>query len=173
MLAACGDKAETREEHGHAPETHMETNIVGVTDEQMKTAGIVVGTVEMKNLTSSISVNGTLAVPNQNKALITSLANGVVRSLYIQPGDFVRKGQVIGTIANTEISGIQQQLISIHSQINYSEKELKRQRELVEGNAAPLKNQQRVESELNGLKAQRNALERQLTALGISASDNI
>lgn len=173
MLAACSDKPETKEEHGHATETHAETNIVGVTDIQMKTAGIAVGTVEMKNLTSSISVNGTLAVPNQNKALITSLANGVVRSLNIQPGDFVRKGQVIGSIANTEISGIQQQLISIRSQIDYSEKDLKRQREMVDGNAAPLKNLQRVESELNGLRAQRNAIERQLTALGISASDNI
>ncbi|MBL7718950.1 MAG: efflux RND transporter periplasmic adaptor subunit [Flavipsychrobacter sp.] len=139
----------------------------------MKTAGIVVGSVEMKNLTSSLSVNGTLAVPNQNKALITSLSGGIVRSINVQPGSYVRKGQVIGTIANTELSGIQQQLISINAQIKFAEQEQKRQKELVAGNAAPLKNLQKVEAELNGLRAQRNALQGQLTALGVSTSGSI
>lgn len=173
LLSACGSKPEVKEEHGHEEETHSEGNTVTVTNTQMKTVGITVGKLEMKNLTSSLSVNGTLAVPNQNKALVTSLANGIVRTLNIQPGDYVKKGQVIGSIANTEISGIQQQLISIRSQVDYSEKELKRQRELVEGNAAPMKNLQRVESELKGLQAQRRALERQLSVLGISVSDDI
>ncbi|MBN8670817.1 MAG: efflux RND transporter periplasmic adaptor subunit [Chitinophagales bacterium] len=139
----------------------------------MKTAGIVLGSIEMKNLTSSLSVNGTLAVPNQNKALITSLSGGIVRSINVQPGSYVRKGQIIGTIVNTELSGIQQQLISINAQIKYAEQEQKRQKELVAGNAAPLKNLQKVEAELNGLRAQRNALQGQLSALGVSASGSI
>lgn len=131
------------------------------------------GTIEMKNLTTSISVNGTLAVPNQNKALVTSLAGGVLRTLKIQPGDFVQKGQVIGTIANTELSGIQQQLISINAQLKLAEQEQARQKELVSGNAAPLKNLQKVEAELSSLRGQRTALQNQLSALGISSSGGI
>ncbi|MDX2001844.1 MAG: efflux RND transporter periplasmic adaptor subunit [Chitinophagales bacterium] len=172
LLGACGNKTETTE-HSETEENHQESNIVSLTDEQMKTAEIVIGSVEMKNLTTSLSVNGTLAVPNQNKALITSLSGGIVRSINIQPGSYVRKGQVIGTIVNTELSGIQQQLISINAQIKFAEQEQKRQRELVAGNAAPLKNLQKVEAELNGLRAQRNALQGQLSALGVSSSGSI
>ncbi|HEY1032107.1 MAG TPA: efflux RND transporter periplasmic adaptor subunit, partial [Flavipsychrobacter sp.] len=172
MITACNQKPESSKD---APETeeHTESNVVSLNDAQMKTAGIELSAIEMKNLTTSISVNGTLAVPNQNKAIITSLSTGVLRTLTVQPGDFVKKGQVIGSIANTELSGIQQQFISINSQIKFSEQELKRQRELVDGNAAPLKNVQRTESELNGLRAQQNALKKQLTTLGVSANGDI
>ena len=173
VLAACGDKQEAETKQTETEEHHEDTDIVSLTDAQVKTAEVRLGTVEMKNLTTSISVNGTLAVPNQNKALVTSLVGGVLQTLKVQPGNTVHKGQVIGTIANTEISGIQQQLISINAQLKYAEQEQKRQKELVAGNAAPLKNLQRVESELSGLKAQRNALQQQLSALGVPSSGTI
>lgn len=172
LLAACGDTAKKEEEHKEE-EGHDEATIVSVSNEQMKTVGISLGAIEMKNLTTSISVNGTLAVPNQNKALVTSLAGGVLRTLNVQPGDMVRKGQVIGTIVNTELSGIQQQLVSINAQLKLAEQEEDRQRDLVSGNAAPLKNLQKAQAELSSLKAQKSALQKQLSALGMSVSDNI
>ena len=82
FLAACGGDADKKEE-SETEESHEESTLVSVTNEQMNTVGIGLGTIEMKNLTTSISVNGTLAVPNQNKALITSLAGGVLRTLRI------------------------------------------------------------------------------------------
>ena len=51
-----------------------------------------------------------------------------------------------------------------------SEIELKRQKELVEGNAAPLKRLQQVQTELVTLKTQRSGLQKQLSALGASQS---
>lgn len=168
---SCGEKktVQTTEVEEH----HEVTNLVSLTDEQMKAANIVIGSIELKNLTTAISVNGTLEVPSQNKALVTSLVGGVVRSITIQPGDYVKKGQVIGTIANKDVSDIQQQLLSINAQLRFAEQEQKRQRELVAGNAAPYKNLQRVESEISGLRAQRRALQKQLAALGVSSSSNI
>lgn len=172
LLTACEQKPETAAIQASA-EHHDDDNTVSLTDTQMKTAGVEIGNIEMKNLTTSIRVTGTLAVPNQNKAVLTSLTSGTLRTLNVQPGDLVRKGQVIGTIANTELSSVQQQLVTINSQLTYSEQELKRQRELVAGNAAPLKNVQKAEAELNGLKAQQNALKRQLETLGVPSSSSI
>lgn len=152
-------------------ETHTEeapSNIVPLTELQMKTAGIELGIIELKNLKNSVKANGVLKVPNQNKAFVTSVNSGVVRSLHIQPGSFVRKGQVIATIVNPDVAGIQQQLQTINAQITLNEIEFKRQQELVEGNAAPLKNVQRVQTELTTLKATRNSLQKQLSTMGIS-----
>lgn len=172
LMAACGQKSETQSTEVKEEHT-SDSSLVSLTEMQMKTASVELDTIEMKNLTTSIRVNGTLAVPNQNKAVITSLANGVLRTLQVQPGAYVSKGQQIGTIANTELSSIQQQLVSINSQIVFAEQEQKRQRELVAGNAAPMKNLQKAEAELNGLKAQQTALKRQLEVLGVSSKGGI
>src|SRR5690606_17839120 len=121
FFAACGHQ---HDDHAHdhtgedtththngngAQGTHVhEEDVVTLSQKQVEMAGISTGYLEMKNLTSYINVNGKLAVPNQNKALVTSLTGGVLKSLNVQPGDNVRKGQVIGTIVNTEATGLQQ-----------------------------------------------------------------
>ncbi|TKK66417.1 efflux RND transporter periplasmic adaptor subunit [Ilyomonas limi] len=136
----------------------------------MKTADIELGTLERKNLKTSIKANGMLTVPNQNKALVTSVNSGVIKTLLIQPGSFVRKGQTIATIVNPDVARLQQDLQTTNAQINLSEIELSRQQELVQGNAAPLKNVQRVQTELATLIATRNALQKQLSTMGISVA---
>lgn len=178
FLAACqsGEESNSKEvetaEAGHEEGGHEEagSNAVSLTSEQLKTGGITTGSIEMKNLRSSIRANGTLMVPNQNKALITSLSSGVLRSLTIQPGSYVRKGQVVATIINPEAAQSQQELQEVNSQIIFAETELKRQRVLVAGDAAPLKNVQRAQAELTSLRSRRNSLQKQLIALGISPS---
>lgn len=170
LIASCSSK---KAEPAKEPEEHHEEapgNFVSLTDEQMKTAGIELGQIELKNLKSSIRANGTLTVPNQNKALVTSINSGVLKTLLIQPGSFVRKGQAVATIINPDVASLQQELQTTNAQISLSEIELRRQRELVEGNAAPLKNVQRVQTELATLRVTRNALQKQLTAMGISAA---
>lgn len=167
LLTSCGNqKTEVKTEEEHHEEEL--TNFVTLTDVQMKTAGIEVGTIELKNLKTSIKANGMLTVPNQNKALVTSVNSGVIKSLLIQPGNFVRMGQTIATIINPDVARLQQELQTTNAQISLNEIELKRQQELVEGNAAPLKNVQRVQTELATLRATKNSLQKQLNTMGIS-----
>ncbi|HJY22808.1 MAG TPA: efflux RND transporter periplasmic adaptor subunit [Hanamia sp.] len=169
LLTSCDStKTETVKEEAHTEEAP--SNFVSLTELQIKTAGIELGSIEQKNLKNSIKANGILSVPNQNKAFVTSVNSGVIRTLLVQPGDFVRKGQVVATIVNPDVAGLQQQLQTINAQISLNEIEYNRQKELVAGNAAPLKNVQRVQTELLTLKATRNSLQKQLSTMGISAS---
>lgn len=168
-LAACGtNKAEPAK--AEEPEHHeeAESNIVSLSEEQIKTAGIGLGQVELKNLKTSIRASGMLSVPNQNKGLVTTLYSGVIKTLLVQPGSYVRQGQVIATVVNPDIVELQQELLTVNAEINLAETELRRQRELVEGNAAPLKNVQQVETRLRTLRAQRSATQKQLSTLGLS-----
>ncbi len=174
LLPACGGKkggeAKTEEhgaEEGHSDE-HANENTATLTDEQMKTIGVELGVIEQKELTNSIKASGTLTVPNQNKAFVTPLYSGVVRSLHVQPGSMVRQGQVIATIVNPDLIQMQQQLQQVNAQIKLAEIEVKRQQELVEGNAAPLKRLQQVQTELATLRTQRTGLQKQLGAVGAS-----
>jgi len=167
LLASCtGKKAEPAKEDD--PKEDVQTNEVSITELQMKTAAIELGTIELKNLKTSIKANGMLSVPNQNKAFITSVNSGVIKTLHIQPGSFVNKGQAVATIVNPDVARLQQELQTVNAQISLDEIEYARQKELVEGNAAPLKNVQRVETELTTLKVTRNSLQKQLSAMGIS-----
>ena len=124
----------------------------------------------MKNLATAIKANGLLSVPNQNKALVTSVTHGTVRTLAVQPGSYVNKGQVIATILNPDIAQLQQQSQTTQAQLTLAEQEYARQKELVAGNAAPLKNLQKAEAERAALKAAKRSQQMQLFALGIPQS---
>ena len=178
LLAACkSNKSEGKDEIkktedakiGDAKPAGEESNIIGITAAQMKAVGIETDTLQFKDLTATVKVNGMLTVPNQNKALVTSVTNGVVKTLLVQPGNFVNKGQVIATIINPDVAQIQQQLQIANAQIKMAEIEQNRQKELVQGDAAPLKNLQRVNTELATLRATKNALQQQLGTMGISS----
>ena len=86
------------------------------------------GSIEQKQLTASVRANGTLRVPNQNKASINSLYSGIIKSLLIQPGDVVKKGAVIATIANPDFILAQEEYLGIQPKIILAEQEYNRQR---------------------------------------------
>ena len=152
---------------GHADE-HGNTNTAILTDEQIKSIGIELGVIEEKQLTASLKTNGVLQVPNQNKASVNSLYSGVIKSLLIQPGNYVRKGQTIATIANPDFIQAQSEYLSVNSKIVLAELEVKRQRDLNAGNAGALKNLQAAETELRTLRTLKSTLEQQIKLMGIN-----
>src|ERR1043165_6712644 len=99
VFAACSGKnnsesAKTAASPKEEEPEHENSNEATLTAEQMKTIGIQLGTVEQKRLTASLKTNGVLKVPNQNRASINSVYSGVIKSLLVQPGNTVSKGQV-------------------------------------------------------------------------------
>ncbi len=169
-FVSCSSKgtAETATtEEGHTDE-HANTNTALLTDEQIKSIGIELGVIEEKQLTASLKTNGVLQVPNQNKASVNSLYSGVIKSLLIQPGNYVRKGQTIATIANPDFIQAQSEYLSVNSKIVLAELEVKRQRDLNAGNAGALKNLQSAETELRTLRTLKSTLEQQIKLMGIN-----
>lgn len=172
-FSSCGGKDKTEEvaatEEGQKDEHEEEnSNVAVLTDEQIKSIGIELGTIEEKQLTASIKVNGVLKVPNQNKASVNSLYSGVIKSLLVQPGNFVRKGQTIATVANPEFIQVQSELLNVNSKMILAELEVKRQKELNAGNAGALKNLQAAESELRTLRTLKSTLTQQIQLMGIN-----
>ncbi|MGU3374163.1 efflux RND transporter periplasmic adaptor subunit [Chryseobacterium sp. M5A1_1a] len=174
LAVSCGKKESTEEKvpekteqkekaHEEAPET-----IASLTGEQMKSVGVALGSVEMKELTSTIKANGLLSVPNSNKATITSLYGGIIKTINIQVGSIVKKGQIIATIANPEYIQLQEDYLTTNSRIAYAEQEFRRQRELFDNDAGAKKNLQSADAELKTLRTKRASLLKQLQMMGIN-----
>ncbi len=173
---SCGSgKDETAAQAGESeaqvhPNEHENENTTTLTSEQIRSIGIETGSIEQKQLTASVRANGTLRVPNQNKASVNSLYSGIIKSLLIQPGDVVKKGAVIATIANPDFMLAQEEYLGIQPKIILAEQEYNRQKELNEGNAGALKNLQAAASNLTALNTRKAALEQQIRLMGIGLS---
>lgn len=173
---SCSNKGNTeaaKSEEEHTDEDtdeHASPTIAVLSEEQIKSIGIELGTIEEKQLTAALKTNGVLKVPNQNKAKVNSVYSGVIKSLLIQPGSLVRKGQIIATIANPEFIQVQSQYLGITAKISFAELEVKRQKELNEGNAGALKNLQAAETELRNLRTLKSTLAQQIQLMGINPS---
>ncbi|GGH12255.1 cation efflux system protein [Mucilaginibacter phyllosphaerae] len=170
MVTSCTQQEKPKEADTEKEAAPAQANTVSLTTAQIKTAGIELGKIEMKNLATAIKANGLLSVPNQNKALVTSVTNGTIKTLTVQPGNYVNKGQVIATILNPDIAQLQQASQTTQAQLTLAQQEYERQKELVAGNAAPLKNLQKAEAELAALKSTKRSQQLQLSAMGISQS---
>lgn len=156
---------EKEAEHEEAPQT-----IATLTEEQMKAVGVKLGTIEVKELTAMIKANGILNVPNSNMASVASMFGGVIQTLPIQEGSYVKKGQVIATISNPEFIIAQEQYLTVLSRITYAEQEFRRQKELFDNDAGAKKNLQNSSAELKTLRSQKASLSRQLQMMGINPS---
>jgi len=169
LLISCGSKeSKPPEEEQKATTEEAEPTIASLTAEQIKTVNIQYGTIEQKQLTATLKANGALRVPNNNKANVTSLYGGVVKSINVQLGDFVKKGQVIATIANPQFIQLQEEYLSTSSKIIFAEQEVARQKELNEGNAGALKNYQSANAELKSMRTRRASLQQQIQLMGIN-----
>lgn len=173
-IAACGGKSNTPGEATTKEENNKtegkSPGAATLTTEQMKTIGVELGVIEDKELTFSLKANGILRVPNQNKASVNSVYGGVIKSLLVQPGSVVSKGQTIATIGNPEFIQAQSQYLNVVTKIALSELEVKRQQELNAGNAGALKNLQAAETELKTLRNLRSTLAQQIQLMGINPS---
>jgi cobalt-zinc-cadmium efflux system membrane fusion protein len=171
VFASCNSNK--KENHGEETEHHDEhenTNTATLTAEQMKSIKIELGSIEKKQLTASLKANGLLRVPNNNKANATAMFGGVIKSILVQTGNSVTKGQTIATISNTNFITMQEEFLSTSAKVDLAQLEFERQKTLKEGNAASLKTFQQAEAELKSLKAKKASLQSQLALAGINTA---
>ncbi len=171
-MTACNGKsnrtADTKTTEEKHQDEHRNPGTATLTEQQMKAIGVELGVIEEKELTSSLKANGFLRVPNQNKASVNSVYSGVIKTLLVQPGSKVSKGQIIASIANPEFIQVQSEYLSVNTKIILAELEVKRQKELNAGNAGALKNLQAAETELRTLRNLQSTLAQQIQLMGIN-----
>lgn len=165
--AASNDEMHEADSAGHTDD-HENEGVATLTAKQMESINIQLGTIEQKQLTASLRANGILKVPNQNRAFATTLMGGIVKSLLVQAGSTVKKGQTLASITNMTFITLQEDYLRTKADIELAETEVARQQTLKDGNAGSLKTLQQAESALKVLHTKKSSLERQLDLIGIN-----
>lgn len=162
FLTACKSKTNTVEN-----ETVKETNIVTLTDAQYKNAGIEVGKLQSKSLSSILKVSGKIDVPPQNMVSISVPMGGYLKTTKLLPGMHVNKGEVIAVIEDQQYIQLQQDYLATKAKLQFAQLDYERQKELNQSKANSDKVFQQAAADYKLLEITLNALAEKLRLVGI------
>lgn len=154
-------------DHGHDHETATNEDEVHLLQKQMDVMNIHLGQFQHLDLSKTVKSNGKLQLPPQNKASVSALVGGRVASIDVLEGDYVKKGQVLARIEHPSFIEMQEQYMTVKSQLGFAEQDFQRKKDLNRDSISSLKSFQQSESEYNGLKAKFGGLEAKLKLFGV------
>ncbi|HET9433514.1 MAG TPA: efflux RND transporter periplasmic adaptor subunit, partial [Chitinophagaceae bacterium] len=129
-LFACSSDKE-QETAAAVPEA---SDMITLTDEQVRSAGIQTGVIGKSTLNSELKVNGLVDVPPQNIVSVSFPLGGYLKTTKLLPGMHVRRGEVIAIMEDQALVQLQQDYLMAVAKLNYLEKDFDRQKMLHENN---------------------------------------
>ena len=126
---------------------------VSLTSAQYAVAGIQLGQLAPRPLSSVLKVTGVLDVPPQNQVSVSVPFGGYVRRITLEPGTRVRKGQTLLTLENPDYIQLQQDYLDNKAKLEYADLEFARQQELSRDNVTAVKTFQQTRSNRQSLQA--------------------
>jgi cobalt-zinc-cadmium efflux system membrane fusion protein len=166
FLSSCGTGS-SKEVAGEVKEI-LPDNIVELNVDQYKMAGVKMGTVELRTLSNLIKINGLISALPQNIATVSTPLGGFIKKTSLTQGSIIKKGQILAMIENTEFIDLQQNYLESKNQLEYTEADYNRQKDLYKDNISSAKSFQQITSEYKTLKGKVNALGQKLALIGIN-----
>ena len=157
---------ETREE---AAEEHHEGepgNVVELTPEAVKAAGIQIVQVRQRVAITALVATGTIEANQQRMQQVSPLVSGRVDRMFAAPGDRVRAGQPLAILSSPEVAELHGKLLEAQARASLAESNLRRLRKLSELGAAAGKDLAAGESEVTSARAEVEHVRGSLMALG-------
>lgn len=139
-----------------------------LTPAQIKTAGIVSGGIEHRNISSLLHVNGVIDVPPQNMIAVTFPPGGYLKSTKLLPGMHIRKGEELAVLEDPGLIRLQQEYLTALINGRQLEAEYRRQQELNQSKTSSDKQFQEAESLWRKNQVSIRSLSEQLQLAGIN-----
>ena len=175
-LAACSSKNDATTSDEMSDENSTE-DVYELSATQFNSSDMKLGKLEMQEFYEIVKANGMFNVPPQNRASVSSYFGGSVKDIKLQPGQHVKRGQVLFTLENPEFVQLQQDFLESQGQLSYLKSDYERQKNLVEDNVTSQKNYLKSESDYTVTRARHASLRKKLELLDINPNaltiDNI
>jgi len=161
---------EHEEEEKKAENTGESSDVkeVELNEAQFKASAIELGTFSMKNLSEVVNANGYTKLPPQNQADVSVHMTGIVKSINVIEGQYVKKGQVLATLESPEFAQLQEAYLTSKSNLEFLKLEYERQKILSDENVNSKKVFQRTKSDYDIEKSRLASMDRQLSVLNLS-----
>jgi cobalt-zinc-cadmium efflux system membrane fusion protein len=153
-------------------ESHADENEVQLNTAQFKAAEIELGTFSKKSLNEVVSSNGYTKLPPQNQADVSIHANGIVKSILVEEGEKVRKGQILATIESPEFAKLKEAYLLSKSHLSFLKADYERQKTLDEDAINAKKTFEKAKSDYEMEVARYTSLQKQLRLFNISLLEN-
>ncbi|SNR69288.1 efflux RND transporter periplasmic adaptor subunit [Lutibacter flavus] len=175
---ACGNKEKHNVNNDHSQNKEPKTEVnkehdeeeVMLSQQQFEALKMKTDTLTLRNMSGYIEVNGSLEVPPQNEAAITSVVGANVVAIKVIEGDKVNKNQVVAYLSHPNIIKLQTDYLNAYSNSVFLKKDYERQQKLYDAGVGSGANFQKAEAEYNASKAMVNGLTAQLQLLNINTA---
>lgn len=165
MLFSCKQTEENAQEQSAIS---ADGNQITLTELQKKNAGIEVATLDNQDIAHKILLNGTVDVPPQGMASVSSQLGGIVKSANFLPGNFVKRGQTLAVIENPEMVQMQQDYLQAKANHNLAKQNAERQSYLSKHQAVSAKQAQIAQTEAQTQNIAVQGLAAKLSAIGVN-----
>lgn len=109
-------------------------------------------------LKNELSLFGKIVADNNKMVEIFPVVGGNVTKVYVELGDYVKKGQLLATIKSTEVASFDKELQDAKNDVIVSKNKLKVAKELFEGNLSTESSLIEAKSELEKAQSQLNRI---------------
>ena len=122
LLVACG--------HEKQPEAEINKTFV-LSDKMLATSRMEAA--KMEPLRNELGFYGKITADNNKLIEVFPVLGGNVTKVYVELGDYVKKGQLLATIRSTDVAGFEKELDDAQNDVVVSKNDLKVAEELYEG----------------------------------------
>lgn len=161
------DDAHEGHDHGHEEE-EVDFDNIPLTQKQISTVDIRMGEVARRQIDATLKANGSLVLRAQSRGDVASLMGGIVKSILVNEGQQVAKGQTVATIENTDVVAMQREYYQAVKEAEMAAVELQRQQTLQKSGAGVKKTLQQADKDMKIARAAATGLASQLRQMGIS-----
>lgn len=168
-ILSCQKNAEKAEIEEHHEDTK---GTIELTQAQVKATQIAFGNFERKNLSELVTANGYTKLPPQNQADVSVFMAGIIKSIAVIEGQFVKKGQILSTFQSIEYNNLRLQKAKLTEEIQqakvtkeYLSIDFNRQKELSDENITAKKAFQKISADFEAIKNKIENLEHQIQIL--------
>lgn len=170
LLSSCSEKADNQPGQS-IPKDKKEKNSIELNEKQLALSDIETGFLEKREISYTITGNGFMELPPENKATLSLPIAGRIAKIYVTTGDKVRKGQTLAEIEHPEHIAMQKTYLENRSAFETSKREFDRIKILASDNISSQKQLQEAETRYVSAKATLEASLASLALLNINPAD--
>jgi len=172
-LAGCGEEkhgphGKDAQIAGAKEDDHKDEDLIRVSEEDLKRAGIRVEPAEMSDMADEMVLTATVRANRETLARIAPRVPGRIVSVQVRQGDAVRAGQTLAVLDSVEIGEAHSAYLVAASESRLAQTAFDRADKLAADQVIPAKDLQRARADLEKARTQLAAAHAKLRMLGVA-----